>query len=358
MKLFRLSSQNRFLGVLLFALAIFKSASAASAALYKVGDVVENFSLINRDTGQAMQLTDFEGKIVLFDWFAWWCPFCQAAAPQLLAGIDNYYRDRNGSLAGIPVVHVGVNLQSNQETQTQNFINRAGLEIVLQDFNRTVTRRFANSGQPIFAIINGVANSPGHKQWELIYSRLGYGQTQFPVADFRAAIDSVPAPPAVTPVTITSPPQSQTVSAGNSASFSVTATGTPPLSYQWQLNGTDVPNATSATLVLDNIQVLQAGDYDVVVSNAGGSVTSQIATLAIISPPARPATLSRIRKLMDDTVEFDLAGEVGRAYRIEVSEDLVNWLTLTAVTTMNASQTVRDAGVTNITARFYRAISQ
>ncbi len=174
----------------------------AQAATYRVGDSVENFSLVNRATGQPMALTDFAGKIVLLDWFAWWCPFCQAAAPQLLAGVHEHYAARGGNPAGIPVVSVGVNLQANQEAQTQNFVNRAEYEFVWQDFNRAVANRFfPTGGQPLFAIINCVTNSPSHRPWELIYARQGYGQTVFPVADFRAAIDAVKAAvvPAVPP---------------------------------------------------------------------------------------------------------------------------------------------------------------
>lgn len=166
----------------------------AQGAAYRVGDTVENFSLVNRSTGQPMALTDFAGKIVLLDWFAWWCPFCQAAAPQLLDGVHEHYVARGGNPAGIPVVSVGVNLQANQEAQTQNFVNRAEYEFVWQDFNRAVANRFfPTGGQPLFAIINGVTNSPSHRPWELIYARQGYGQTTFPVADFRAAIDAVQA---------------------------------------------------------------------------------------------------------------------------------------------------------------------
>ena len=172
----------------------------ARAAAYRVGDTVQNFALVNRATGQPVQLTDFAGKIVLLDWFAWWCPYCQAAAPQLLTGIDGWYATRRGNPAGIPVVHVGVNLQPGQESQTQNFVTRAGLEMVLQDFNRAVANRIAPlGGQPIFAIINGVTNSPSHRPWELLYSRLGYGETTFPVADFRSAIDAVKAPAILPP---------------------------------------------------------------------------------------------------------------------------------------------------------------
>jgi thiol-disulfide isomerase/thioredoxin len=177
------------------ALLLVLASTTANAQQYRVGEVVTNFTLIDRATQQPVSLHDFAGKIVVLDWFAWWCPFCQAAAPQLLDGIDHWYETRGGNPQGVPVVHIGVNLQSGQESQTGNFVQRAGLERVLQDFNRAVARRFASSGQPIFAIINGVTNAVGHQPWELLYSQLGYGETSFPIADFRAAIDSVrPAP--------------------------------------------------------------------------------------------------------------------------------------------------------------------
>jgi thiol-disulfide isomerase/thioredoxin len=179
------------LRLMAFIAVVWITAVSARAQQYSVGQVVTNFSLINRANGQPVQLTDFVGKIIVLDWFAWWCPYCQAAAPQLLAGIDQHYTPRGGNPDGIPVVHIGVNLQPNQEVQTQNFVTQAGLDLVLNDFSRAVANRFASGGQPIFAVINGVTNSPTHKPWELLYSQPGYGQTTFPINLFQSAIDAV-----------------------------------------------------------------------------------------------------------------------------------------------------------------------
>lgn len=88
-------------------------------------------------------------------------------------------------------------------------------------------------------------------------------------------------PPAGTAPSVTTQPQSQTVSAGAGVSFSVVATGTAPLAYQWQRDGTAIAGATSATLAF----VAAAGDsgasFRVVVSNAAGSVTSNAAVLTV-----------------------------------------------------------------------------
>ncbi|MBI4664417.1 MAG: immunoglobulin domain-containing protein [Verrucomicrobia bacterium] len=91
------------------------------------------------------------------------------------------------------------------------------------------------------------------------------------------------APAAVAP-SITIQPQSRTVAAGASVSFSITATGTAPLRYQWRKDGIDIPGASESSLFLFSATASGAGVYTVVVSNAAGSVTSSAATLAITVP--------------------------------------------------------------------------
>lgn len=83
---------------------------------------------------------------------------------------------------------------------------------------------------------------------------------------------------------IVAQPQSQTVAMGYEARVAVTALGGLPLSYQWQLGGTNLLDATNGTLVLPNTATGRAGDYRVVITNAHGSATSQVATLTVVVP--------------------------------------------------------------------------
>ena len=85
---------------------------------------------------------------------------------------------------------------------------------------------------------------------------------------------------------ITSQPSSETVTAGQSASFSVTATGSPTPTYQWQKNGVNIAQATSSTYTIPSTATSDAGSYQVVVSNSAGSVTSNGATLTVNSAPS------------------------------------------------------------------------
>lgn len=92
-----------------------------------------------------------------------------------------------------------------------------------------------------------------------------------------------------TPPIIASNPASVTAIAGSSATFTVSATGTAPLSYQWKKNDQDIAGATAATLSLSNVSVNDAGSYAVLVSNSAGSALSQSATLTVIEPATAPA---------------------------------------------------------------------
>jgi glucose/arabinose dehydrogenase len=98
---------------------------------------------------------------------------------------------------------------------------------------------------------------------------------------------------------ITQQPQNQTVSPGGSATFSVTATGSSPLTYQWQRaesgssTFTNISGATSSSVTLTNAQAADNGDqFRVVVTNAFGSVTSTAATLTVTSNQAPSATIN------------------------------------------------------------------
>jgi hypothetical protein len=85
----------------------------------------------------------------------------------------------------------------------------------------------------------------------------------------------------ILPPAITTQPKSQTVSAGATVTFSVVATGTPTLLYQWTFDGAPISGASSASLTLVDVQASAAGDYSVTVSNSGGDVTSKAAVLNV-----------------------------------------------------------------------------
>jgi hypothetical protein len=81
--------------------------------------------------------------------------------------------------------------------------------------------------------------------------------------------------------TITVQPSPKTASLFADVTFGVSATGDKPLSYQWRFNDAVLINKTNSLLVITNVQRTNAGNYNVVVTNLSGSVTSRVATLKI-----------------------------------------------------------------------------
>lgn len=88
-------------------------------------------------------------------------------------------------------------------------------------------------------------------------------------------------------------PASLTIELGGTLDLSVTATGTPPMSFQWLRDGVALPGATAARLVLSGFKAEWRGDYAVVATNATGSITSRSTAVSVIGPPSllsHPAT--------------------------------------------------------------------
>jgi hypothetical protein len=101
-------------------------------------------------------------------------------------------------------------------------------------------------------------------------------------------------PAAVAP-TITTPPANQTVTAGQTATFTVVAAGTAPLSYQWQKNGANIAGATSTSYTTPVTTTSDSGStFAVVVTNTAGTVTSAAAAMTVNPAPAPAIQVSPI----------------------------------------------------------------
>ncbi len=119
------------------------------------------------------------------------------------------------------------------------------------------------------------------------------------------------------PPSISTQPTNQAVLAGNAATFVVAAAGSPQLSYQWQFNGAPLNGSTNFSLLLNNVQPTNVGDYKVIITNAYGSVTSSVVTLSIAGPPAIVHQPQGQSSLVGGTVVFtvDAAGSTPLSYQ-------------------------------------------
>lgn len=100
------------------------------------------------------------------------------------------------------------------------------------------------------------------------------------------------APPAAVAPTITTAPSAATADVGQTATFSVVASGTAPLGYQWRRNGAAIAGATAATYVTPALTLADSGAvFAVTVSNSAGSLTSAGAALTVAAPVAATSYL-------------------------------------------------------------------
>jgi hypothetical protein len=160
------------------------------------------------------------------------------------------------------------------------------------------------------------------------------------------------------PPLITTEPQSQTVTVGHPALFSVVASGTEPLSYQWNLNGTALASATNSALTLNTAQPSDAGSYTVVVTNSVSSVTSAVATLTVTNPPCTTPPRFGSAGMTANGFTFQLSASIGCNYVIIASTNLMDWTPISTNVALAGTLEFTDSTATNLSVRFYRTMAQ
>jgi O-glycosyl hydrolase len=151
-------------------------------------------------------------------------------------------------------------------------------------------------------------------------------------------------------------PTNQSVVPGGSAAFSVGAAGSAPLAYQWQFDGTNLTDATNATLVLNAVAAANAGSYDVVVTNAYGSVSSVTATLSVLGVPVSFVTSSGGIQYSNGQLHLTLSGLTGQgSVLIEASTNLTQWTPIFTNPPGFGTMLFVDPAATNFRYRYYRA---
>ena len=213
----------------------------------------------------------------------------------------------NGALFSVVVSNSAGNVTSNSATLTVN-ANPVAPTITSQPASQTIT---AGQTATFSVVANGTA--PLSYQWSKNGTAIGGATSssyttpaettsdsgaQFTVVVSNSVgnVTSNSATLTVNPVapTITSQPAGQTITAGQTATFSVSASGTAPLSYQWSKNGTAIGGATSSSYTTPAETTSDSGAlFSVVVSNSAGNVTSNNATLTVNPSPVAPTITSQ-----------------------------------------------------------------
>jgi hypothetical protein len=164
--------------------------------------------------------------------------------------------------------------------------------------------------------------------------------------------------PVVQNVGITTQPLSQTNNAGNNVTFTAAATGSIPLFYQWQFDGTNIAGANLTSLTVTNIQATNAGTYTVTVTNDISVAASSNAVLTVLSSGPAAPQFTGIAELAGGSVQLTFSGTAGSAYRLWGSTNIAlapitsTWVLLTSGT-FGASPVTFTDSTNSVAARFY-----
>ncbi|HEX7469426.1 MAG TPA: immunoglobulin domain-containing protein, partial [Verrucomicrobiae bacterium] len=153
--------------------------------------------------------------------------------------------------------------------------------------------------------------------------------------------------------TITNQPVNVITNQGATVVFSVGASGSPPFSYQWWFNNTNLAG-TSNPLVLNNVTTNVEGNYFVILTNNFGSATSQVATLIVAYQSLTPAQLWLLGHSGTSGDALMIAMEAGKNYRIQATTNLHDWYNVTNFLSSSTLMNYTNSLATNTTMMFYR----
>jgi peroxiredoxin len=132
------------------------------------------FDLPRHGSGPPIRLADLRGRIVVLDFFAYWCVPCARASTELETGICDYYEQHHGNANGVPVVVLAVNTEVDQTEKTDAFIRRTGLKQVLDDPHGAVFQQYGGSGLPLLVIIDTSGGKSGEVPAQIVYQKAGF----------------------------------------------------------------------------------------------------------------------------------------------------------------------------------------
>ena len=177
------------------------------------------------------------------------------------------------------------------------------------------------------------------------YTDVTFGNNVFVAVVFGSIYKSNPVTGSA-PLRIIQQPASASLNVGGTVVFSVVAQGSDPVTYQWRKDGEDISGETSRSLTLTDVAIDSAGEYDVVITNPAGSITSDKAILRVQFADLR------------FYAGLTLRGNVGDTFKIEYRDEIETgdeWRFITDITLTSQQWIWFDPESADNPNRFYRA---
>src|ERR1039458_7984262 len=243
-------------------------------------------------------------------------PGCDGSSPNITltwtaaAGAQSYNIYRNGSIyaqavSGLTYENVGANVVAGTTYSYYIYaVNSVGATESGNSLSATARTTCGGTAPGAFTLVSATPGCDGSSPNITLTWTAAAGATSY----YIYAVNSVGATESGNTLSATAPsncgttpqaptiatqPQTKTVNAGTTVTFSVAASGAS-LNYQWRFNGQTISSATTSTLTLNSVTAANDGGYSVYVWNAYGSVTSATASLAVLTDGANGNTPTQI----------------------------------------------------------------
>ena len=188
-----------------------------------------------------------------------------------ISGSSSYYGSQSSVLTILPA------------SQTVSIITPAALNVGVP-VNLSATSK--SNGPIVFSLVSGNATLSGSTLTALDTNLIVVKATQAGTNDYQTATATLNLTALqIKPVIVIQPIAATNVNQGGSTTLSVTGSSNSGNTYQWYINNAAITGATSSAYTLTNAQLINAGNYTVIISNAAGSVTSTPTILSVLTPP-------------------------------------------------------------------------
>ncbi len=225
--------------------------------------------------------------------------------------------------------------------------NTLSANIALTGFTPGATATTYTYGKP-----QDTAAQLGSGSTDLATSTMSISGTTFSASFASYSITVISLAPAVVAPAITTQPASQTIIAGNSVTFTAAASGTAPLTYQWQKNNVNISGATSSSFTITSTVPSDAGNYTLIATNSANSATSNpaILTITATAPAITTQPASQKTIIVGTSVTFSAvaSGNPAPTYQWQKNSANIIGATSSSYTITNAA--TGDAGVYTVIA--------